>query len=213
MRPWRETRGRSSVSIEPLLSHLLEEGTVKIIVGLGNPGQEYSATRHNVGFMAVEELALHWNINSWRSRDEALVAECPGGKEPVLLVKPQTYMNLSGTAVGALARWYKVKVEDIIVLYDDMDLPAGKLRLRTKGGSGGHRGIESLLLHLGQDSFSRIRIGIGRPPKGWEVANFVLSRFSEEETILMVEAIRRAAKAAEGIIALGMNKAMNQFNK
>ncbi|MCE5287090.1 MAG: aminoacyl-tRNA hydrolase [Pelosinus sp.] len=186
---------------------------MKIIVGLGNPGQEYSATRHNVGFMAIEELAMRWNIETWRSRDEALVAEYRGGAEPVLLVKPQTYMNLSGTAVGALARWYKVKAEDIIVLFDDMDLPAGKLRLRMKGGSGGHRGIESLLVHLGQDSFSRIRIGIGRPPAGWEVPNFVLSRFTEEEAPIMVETIRRAAEAAEGIVELGINKAMNHFNK
>jgi PTH1 family peptidyl-tRNA hydrolase len=163
--------------------------------------------------MAVEELAIRWNISEWRSRDEALVAEYRMGAEPVLLVKPQTYMNLSGVAVGAIARWYKVKTEDIIVVYDDMDLPTGNLRLRMKGGSGGHRGIESLLEHLGQDSFLRIRIGIGRPPAGWEVPNFVLSRFKEEETPLMVESIRRAAEAAEGIVELGISKAMNQFNK
>jgi PTH1 family peptidyl-tRNA hydrolase len=163
--------------------------------------------------MALEELAIRWKIETWRSRDEALVTEYRAGAEQVLLVKPQTYMNLSGTAVGALARWYKVKPEDIIVLYDDMDLPVGKLRLRMKGGSGGHRGIESLLVHLGQDTFSRIRIGIGRPPAGWEVPNFVLSRFSEEDTPLMVQAIRRAAEAAEGIVEQGINKAMNQFNK
>lgn len=186
---------------------------MKIIVGLGNPGQEYSATRHNVGFMAVEELAIRLNISTWRSQSEALVTEYRGNAEPVILVKPQTYMNLSGTAVGALARWYKVRTEDIIVFYDDMDLPTGKLRLRMKGGSGGHRGIESLLVHLGEDTFSRIRIGIGRPPSGWKVPDFVLSRFNEEETPLMVEAIKRAAQAAEGILELGMSKAMNQFNK
>ena len=186
---------------------------MKMIVGLGNPGQEYAATRHNVGFLAVEELAIRLHVSVWRSRDEALIAEYRGENENVLLVKPQTYMNLSGTAVGALARWYKMKTEDIVALYDDMDLPAGKLRLRMKGGSGGHRGIESMLVHLGEENFSRIRIGIGRPPAGWEVANFVLSRFNEQETPLIADAISQAAAAAESIITKGINKAMNEFNK
>lgn len=186
---------------------------MKIIVGLGNPGQEYSATRHNVGFMVMDELARRWSIGSWRERFEALTAEYRNENTQIILVKPQTYMNLSGTAAGALARWYKVPVEDIIVIYDDMDLPTGRLRLRLKGGSGGHRGIESLLTHLGQDTFVRVRLGIGRPPQGWEVVDYVLSKFTVDETPLLQTAIERAAEAVECIVTAGINKAMNKYNK
>jgi PTH1 family peptidyl-tRNA hydrolase len=185
---------------------------VKIVVGLGNPGQEYSATRHNVGFMVIDELARRWGVSNWKNRKEALIVE-HRKEEPVLLVKPQTYMNLSGVAVGELARWYKVAPEDVIVIFDDMDLPTGRLRLRMKGGSGGHRGIESLLTHLPNDSFPRVRIGIGRPPTGWQVVDYVLSRFTVEEQPLLVEAIDKAAEAVESIITQGMNKAMNLHNK
>ncbi len=186
---------------------------MKIIVGLGNPGCEYSETKHNVGFMVVDELARRWNVCNWRKRSNAEVAECRFAGESVLLVKPQTYMNLSGTAVGELARWYKTAEEDIVVIFDDMDIPAGKLRLRMKGGSGGHRGIESLLQHLNKDSFLRLRMGIGRPPQGWQVVDYVLSRFSAEEKPLLESAIIRSAEAVECIITQGMNKAMNLFNK
>jgi PTH1 family peptidyl-tRNA hydrolase len=186
---------------------------VKIIAGLGNPGSEYSATRHNVGFLAVEELAKRWGIDSWRNRHEAVCVEYRGGIEPVLLVKPQTYMNLSGVAVGELVRWYKLKAEDVIAIYDDLDLPVGKLRLRPQGGSGGHKGIESLLVHLGTDNFSRIRVGIGRPPSGWETANYVLGRFTPEETPLVTETIGKAADAAESILKHGITKAMNLYSR
>lgn len=186
---------------------------MKIVVGLGNPGMEYSETRHNAGFMVIDELARQWKLDNWRSKHQALVAEYRGSQGQVLLVKPQTYMNLSGTAVGELVRWYKVAAEDVIVAYDDMDLPAGKLRLRVKGGSGGHRGMESLLVHLGQDSFIRVRIGIGRPPTGWEVVNYVLARFSDDEAPLVDQAIKKAAEAIESMIVDGANKAMNKYNK
>ena len=186
---------------------------MKIIVGLGNPGNEYSETRHNVGFMAVDALADQWGIHLWKKRNQALVAEYRGGDEPVLLVKPQTFMNLSGVAVGELARWYKVAVEDIIVIFDDMDLPIGRLRLRMKGSSGGHRGIESLLTHLDKDTFARIRIGIDRPPTGWQVVDYVLSRFTAEQQPMLSEAVKRAAEAATSIVGQGMNKAMNLYNK
>ena len=186
---------------------------MKIIVGLGNPGTEYSTTRHNVGFLAVEELAKRWGLDVWRNRNEALVAEYRGGAEPVLLVKPQTYMNLSGVAVGELVRWYKLTPADVIVIYDDLDLPVGKLRLRPQGGSGGHKGIESLLVHLGTEAFSRIRVGIGRPPAGWETANYVLGRFSPEEAPLMAETLVKAAEAVEYILKHGFTKAMNVYSK
>ena len=185
---------------------------MKIIVGLGNPGQEYCASRHNIGFLAVDKLAERWGVASWRERYNALVAEYRGD-ETVLLVKPQTYMNLSGRAVVPLAAFYKVPYEDIIVIYDDLDLPTGRLRLRLKGGSGGHRGIESLLYESGKDEFTRIRIGIGRPPQGWETANYVLGRFSQEEVPVIELAIAKAADAVECVVKEGFAKAMNKFNK
>lgn len=185
---------------------------MKIVVGLGNPGNEYAATRHNVGFMAIDALAHHWGISSWKKRGQALVAEYRGA-EPVVLIKPQTYMNLSGVAVGELARWYKVAPEDIIVIFDDMDLPIGRLRLRTKGGSGGHRGIESLLTHLANGNFGRLRIGIDRPPTNWQVVDYVLSVFTSEEQPVLHEAISRSTEAVECIVKQGMSKAMNVYNK
>ena len=186
---------------------------MKLIVGLGNPGGEYSATRHNVGFLAVDELARRWNIGTWKNKNNAQVGEYRTASDTVLLIKPQTYMNLSGTAVGELARFYKVLPQDVTVIFDDLDLPAGRLRLRTKGGSGGHRGIESLLTHMGSAEFPRIRIGIGRPPAGWEVVDYVLSRFAAEEQPLLTEVIGKAADAVEYTLKHGFTKAMNAFNK
>jgi len=183
-----------------------------MIVGLGNPGNEYNATRHNVGFMAIDELARRWGISSWKKRNQALVAEYRAA-EPVVLIKPQTFMNLSGVAVGELARWYKVAPEDINVIFDDMDLPIGRLRLRMKGGSGGHRGIESLLTHLPNGNFARVRIGIDRPPTNWQVVDYVLSGFTSEEQPLLNEAIIRAGEAVECIVKQGISKAMNVYNK
>lgn len=185
---------------------------MKVIVGLGNPGQEYGATRHNIGFMAVDKLAEKWSITGWRERYNALVAE-HRAEETVLLVKPQTYMNLSGRAVAPLAAFYKVQYHDITVIYDDLDLPVGRLRLRLKGGSGGHRGIESMLYELGNDDFTRIRIGIGRPPQGWETAGYVLNRFTDEEAPVISEAVDQAVGAVECILQEGFTKAMNKFNK
>ncbi len=185
---------------------------MKLIVGLGNPGREYSETRHNIGWMVLDVLAKRWEGN-WRLKDNAEVLEARREGEVLLLVKPQTYMNLSGEAVAPLARFYKVPAEDVIVIYDDMDLPTGKLRLRMKGGSGGHRGIESLLYHLRQDTFNRVRLGIGRPPVGWAVPDYVLSRFHQEEQEDLNSALEKAADAVEGILKLGMSNAMNRFNR
>ncbi|CUH95472.1 hypothetical protein P22_1543 [Propionispora sp. 2/2-37] len=184
---------------------------MKMIVGLGNPGQKYEATRHNVGFMVIDELAKRWGIASWRTRNEASVAE-KRQAEQILLVKPLTYMNLSGVAVGELARWYKIAVTDIIVVFDDMDLATGRLRLRTTGSSGGHRGVESLLVHLPSADFFRVRVGIGRPPAGWQVVDHVLSRFTAEEEPLATDGIKRAAAAVECLLEQGINKAMNRYN-
>lgn len=185
---------------------------MKIVVGLGNPGREYALTRHNVGFMTADKLAERWGVASWRERFNAVVGEYRGD-DTVLLVKPQTYMNLSGRAVAALVNWYKLAPADLLVIYDDLDLPAGKLRLRSAGGAGGHRGIESILYELGSDAFARVRIGIGRPPEFMETADYVLSRFSKEEEPLMAEAITRAASAVEAILKDGLSKAANEYSK
>jgi len=186
---------------------------MKIVVGLGNPGQEYSATRHNVGFMTADVLAGRWRVDSWRSKFDALVAEYREAAGSILLIKPQTYMNHSGYAVGAALRWYKLTVDDLIVVYDDLDLPPGRLRVRSQGGAGGHRGIESLLVNLGKDTFSRVRIGIGRPPEFMETADYVLGRFGTAEIPIMEPAIKRAADAVEAIIKYGAVRAGNEFNK
>lgn len=185
---------------------------MKIVVGLGNPGREYSATRHNVGFMAVDILAARWQASDWHSRFGALVAEHRGA-EPVLLIKPQTYMNLSGQAVGPALRWYKLAPSDLIVIYDDLDLPVGKLRLRPQGGAGGHRGIESLFDHLGCHEFNRVRIGIGRPPDFMVAADYVLSRFTTAEQPLISETIQRAAEAVEAVLTEGIAKAATKYSK
>lgn len=185
---------------------------MKVIAGLGNPGQQYSATRHNIGFMAVDVLAGRWNVADWRSKFEAQVAEYRG-TETVLLVKPQTYMNLSGRAVAAVLNWYKLTASDLIVIYDELDLPAGRLRLRPQGGAGGHRGIESLFDHLGTHEFARVRLGIGRPPTFMEAADYVLGRFAPGEQPLIKEMIDKAAEAVECILAHGITKAMNEYNR
>lgn len=186
---------------------------MKLVVGLGNPGGQYECTRHNVGFMVVDEFARRLNVTSFKERHRALIGECKHEGETLLLVKPLTYMNLSGEAVGEIARWYKIEPEDIIVIFDDLDLDVGRLRIRIKGSSGGHRGIESLLVHLGVDSFPRFRIGIGRPPEGFTVPNYVLSRFKEDEEKNINEAIDKACNALIVATKEGVTKAMNQFNK
>lgn len=185
---------------------------MKLIVGLGNPGEQYSRTRHNIGFMVADALAERWKTGPWKSKEQAAVAEWRGGGEPVQLVKPLTYMNLSGQSVGALVRWHKLAIGDVIAVYDDMDLPLGKLRLRNGGGSGGHRGVESMKSHLGGDGFCRIRVGIGRPAPGQEVPDYVLSRFRQEEQAVLDAVIGRAADAVECILKEGFTKAMNKFN-
>ena len=185
---------------------------MKIIVGLGNPGNEYAKTRHNVGFMLVDALAEHLNINLWKDKFNAQIAEGRIGTEKILLVKPQTYMNNSGEAVGPLMRWYKVTPEDIIVAHDDMDIPAGTIRIRKKGSSGGHNGIKSLIAHLGSENFSRVRLGVGRPLPGWSVVNNVLAPFPQEDKTAVDEAIKYLIPAVECIVNDSVDMAMNKYN-
>lgn len=185
---------------------------MKIIVGLGNPGNEYAKTRHNVGFMLIDALAEHLNISLWKDKFNAQIAEGRIGAEKVLLVKPQTYMNNSGEAVGPLMRWYKVNPEDIIVAHDDMDIPAGTIRIRKKGSSGGHNGIKSLISHIGSENFARVRLGIGRPLPGWSVVNHVLAPFPAEDKTAVDGAIKYLIPAIECIITDGIDIAMNKYN-
>ncbi|NPA90182.1 MAG: aminoacyl-tRNA hydrolase [Chloroflexi bacterium] len=185
---------------------------MKIIFGLGNPGRKYERTRHNIGFQVLDILAERWGRTFAPHKFRALAAQTRIGDEPVLLVKPLTYMNLSGEAVGPIVRFYKVPLEHILVVYDDMDLPLGTLRLRAKGGSGGHKGIRSIIQHLHSEAFPRLRVGIGRPPGRMDPADFVLSPFTPEEEETMALVREKAADAVELWLREGTEKAMNRVN-
>lgn len=184
-----------------------------IIVGLGNPGQKYEGTRHNVGFDTIELLAGKHGIAINKLKHKALSGEGSISGRRVLLVKPQTFMNLSGESVRDIVDWYKVPVGNIIIIYDDIDLPLGKLKVRPKGSSGTHNGMRSVIYQLQSDEFPRIRIGIDKPPEGWELANYVLSRFSSEDRKIVDETIEKAAGAVEELLRAGIDQAMNKYNR
>lgn len=183
---------------------------MKVIVGLGNPGRKYSDTRHNIGFRVLDEIARRSSIEKEESRFDAIIGHIRISGEKVLLVKPLTYMNLSGKAVQPLMRWFKLDLSDLIVIYDDMDLPPGTLRLRAQGGSGGHKGMASIIERLGSQEFARIRIGIGRPDN--EAIDWVLGKFSLTEQKLMEGVIGQAAAAVECWVKQGIERAMNEYN-
>lgn len=185
---------------------------MKMIAGLGNPGTEYAQTKHNVGFMLLDVLAKHLEASEWKTKRDALVAETRIGAEKTLLVKPLTYMNDSGRAIGPLLAWYKLRPEDLVVAHDDMDIPVGMIRIRKKGSAGGHNGIKSVLYHVQDENFSRVRMGIGRPPVGWTVIKHVLTPFSPVDRILIDKAIDRLVPAVECIVRDGVDLAMNRFN-
>lgn len=185
---------------------------MKMIAGLGNPGAEYAKTKHNAGFMLVDALAERLGADAWRERYDALVVETRIGSEKVLLVKPLTYMNESGRAIGPLMSWYKLEAEDLIVVHDDMDIPAGTVRIRRKGSAGGHNGIRSILAHLGDEHFARVRIGIGRPLPGWTVIHHVLAPFPPEDVPKIRDAVSYLLPAVECIVTEGVDMAMNKFN-
>lgn len=185
---------------------------MKLIIGLGNPGKEYMNTRHNVGFNAVDALADKYNISINKSKFKALHGEGKLGNEKIVLVKPQTYMNLSGECVKSFATWYKVDPKDILVIYDDISLPPGKLRIRIKGSAGGHNGIKSIIQHLGTNEFERIKVGIGEKPQGWNLADYVLSRFTHAEMKIIDETMDDITSATDLIIEKGIQQAMNKYN-
>lgn len=181
-----------------------------LIAGLGNPGSEYEDTRHNVGFMLIDRLSEACGVKFKRS-GKAIYAEGLLAGEDVVLLKPQTFMNLSGEALAGFSLRYRVGVESIVVVYDDCDLPLGRIRIRKGGGSGGHRGINSIITILGNAEFTRVRLGIGRPPFG-DVADYVLSPFEPEEAEARLLMLKRGADAVETIITRGIDCAMNSFN-
>ncbi len=184
---------------------------MKIIVGLGNPGEKYVKTRHNVGFMVIDRLSQLFEMGLAQKKFQSLFYKKSVAQEDIVLLKPQTFINLSGHAVKEAADMYKVSLQDIMVICDDLDLPLGKLRVRRSGGSGGHRGIESLIASLGSRDFSRLRVGIGRPAVGG-AADYVLSRFSKEEYPLIEETLDKSCQALKTWISDGVEVCMNAFN-
>lgn len=184
-----------------------------VIAGLGNPSRKYEKTRHNVGFDVIDLLAGKYNIKVSVNKHRALCGTGIIEGQKVLLVKPQTYMNLSGESVGAIMDFYKLDPADqLVVIYDDINLAPGKLRIRVKGSAGGHNGIKNIISHTGTQEFMRIRLGVGDKPEGWDLADFVLSRFSKEERILIEEAEDNAAAAAVMMMRGEVKNAMNQYN-
>ncbi|MDD4169638.1 MAG: aminoacyl-tRNA hydrolase [Desulfotomaculaceae bacterium] len=186
---------------------------MKLIVGLGNPGREYSQTRHNIGFMVIDRLALALNVRVEKKMLKSLVGQGQINGEKVIFVKPQTYMNLSGEAVGALLNWFRLTASDLLVVYDDLDLPPGKLRIRSGGGSGGHKGVQSIIQMIGTESFARMRVGIGRPVvPGFETTDYVLGNISGSEVQVYDEVLNLAPEAVFCLVREGIERAMNLYN-
>ncbi|WP_042147502.1 aminoacyl-tRNA hydrolase [Paucisalibacillus sp. EB02] len=185
---------------------------MKCIVGLGNPGKKYQSTRHNIGFMVIDELLSRHNLSLNKDKFKGKYAQAIINGEKVLLLEPQTYMNLSGESLRPLMEYYDIDVEDVIVIYDDLDLPTGKVRLRQKGGHGGHNGIRSIIDHLGTKDFKRIRLGVGRPTSPIPVVDYVLGPFPKEEHPLVRESIQKAADACERWMEKQYEEVMNEFN-
>jgi len=190
----------------------IETPNVYLIAGLGNPGREYRQNRHNAGFMLLDRLAARLGETFGRVESKALVAKGTYQNRRLILAKPQTYMNESGKAVGALVRFYKVPLENLIVAYDDVDLPFGTLRLRPGGGSAGQKGMRSIQEQLGLEKFPRLRFGIGRPPGRMEAAAYVLQNFDRAETELLPQMLDRAVEAILVFVCDGLEKAMNTYN-
>ncbi|WP_252313678.1 aminoacyl-tRNA hydrolase [Sinobaca sp. H24] len=186
---------------------------MKIIAGLGNPGKTYDQTRHNIGFDAVDKLAARLGLQWVKNKKLFLSCETIINGEKIILLKPLTYMNLSGEAIAPIMNYFDVSPDELVVLYDDLDLEPGTLRLRQQGGHGGHNGIRSIIDHLGTKEFNRIRIGVGRPDPGVSVVNHVLGRFAPDEKDKVQEAADQAAKAAEAWTSHSFKEVMNTFNQ
>lgn len=184
---------------------------MKLIVGLGNPGFKYSKTRHNIGFQVVNRLASKYEYSS-SQKCEAIIGEGRIQNKKVVLAQPLTYMNESGKAVKCLVKKYNLDLNDILIIYDDLNLEVDRIRLRTSGSSGGHNGMKSIINQLSSTDFSRLRVGIGRPEYGFDIANYVLSKFTTEEKEIIDKTLDAAVKAVETFIKFGPEKTMNKFN-
>ena len=190
------------------------ENDMFLIVGLGNPGKQYEHTRHNIGFDVMDALAEKYNISISEKKHKALCGKGVINGVKVVLAKPQTYMNLSGESVAELVNYYKMDPEEeMIVIYDDISLAPGNLRIRKKGSAGGHNGIKSIIAHLGTTVFPRIKVGVGEKPKNYDLADYVLGHFSKQERELMEEGYEHASDAVEQIVQGEIEAAMNVFNK
>ncbi|PJF23099.1 MAG: aminoacyl-tRNA hydrolase [Phototrophicales bacterium] len=183
-----------------------------LVVGLGNPGVRYEKTRHNIGFWVVDELARRWNASNFKTERKALVADATIKNQRVLLIKPQTYMNLSGEAVRAIIDFYKLDIENLIVIHDDLDVDFGVLRIRKGGSAGGQNGVKNIIQHLHTQNFKRIRCGIGRPPGRMDPADYVLEPFKGDQEITARLMVDRAADAVETWLSDGIDIAMNRYN-
>lgn len=185
-----------------------------LVVGLGNPGREYEATRHNMGFDTIDHLVEDYNVPQGGVKFNAMYGKGRIGGQPVILMKPLSYMNLSGGPIREMANYFKINPEtEMIVIYDDIDLDPGQLRIRKKGSAGGHNGIKHIIQQLGTQNFVRIKVGVGAKPKGWDLADYVLGRFDKDDRALVEEAQERACKAVELILTDSVDAAMNEYNK
>ena len=184
-----------------------------IIAGLGNPGKEYENTRHNIGFDVIDRLAEEENIAVMESKHKALIGKGYVAGQKVILAKPQTFMNLSGESIREIVDYYKVDdTAELIVISDDISLDVGQLRIREKGSAGGHNGIKNIILHLGTEVFPRIKVGVGEKPKGWDLADYVLGRYSAEDRKIIDEAQKEAAEAVKMMVMDDVRGAMNRYN-
>ena len=184
-----------------------------VILGIGNPGKKYEGTRHNIGFIAMDYMAEKYGIKINKIKHKALIGEGNIAGERVLLVKPQTYVNLSGESLREICAYYKVPTEQVIVIHDDVSLPCGKLRIRTKGSDGGHNGLKSIIYQLSSDSFTRIKIGVGAPPVHFDMADWVLGHFSKEEVLHLSKLVDCVVEeAVPDMIINGAESAMNKYN-
>ncbi|WP_213809531.1 aminoacyl-tRNA hydrolase [Jeotgalicoccus sp. WY2] len=185
---------------------------MKCFIGLGNPGPKYDQTRHNIGFMAIDRLSSDTHIELDKSKFKCMYGTGLLNGEKIMLVKPQTFMNLSGEGVRPLVDYYNIELEDIVVIYDDLDLPLGRIRLRQKGSGGGHNGIKSLTQHFGSEKYNRIRLGIERPPAGMPVTNYVLGRFPEEDSKTLDKVLDVSSKACQSFVSGPFLDVMNEYN-
>lgn len=183
-----------------------------IIAGLGNPGKQYENTRHNIGFISADYLAAYFNIKMNKLKFKAVYGEGNIAGEKVMLVKPQTFMNLSGESLREIVNFYKVPSENVIVIYDDISLDVGRIRIRPKGSDGGHNGIKSIIYQLTTDVFPRIKLGIGAPPKEWDMADWVTGRFSDEDVKTLARSVEKLPDIITEMIEKGTASAMNRFN-